>query len=118
MKFFISRASLSSESCKSQPCDEAYFASYTIIDTRSVDDPSKIQVRADTPHDWWYKKGKNHRIIDGWITRDLDYSDWFIDINSLEDLVNLQKKYGDLIVGYQCPDTGISTIEIYDCLRE
>lgn len=54
---------------------------------------------------------------DGAIFEETDYVDgWFIEINSLEELLGLKKRYGELIL---TTDYGnIETIEIYDDLRE
>lgn len=50
------------------------------------------------------------------------YMAWFIDINSLEELIALENKVGDIIIGYQTyDDVGVGPelyIEIYDTYRE
>lgn len=50
------------------------------------------------------------------------YMAWFIDINSLEELIALENKVGDIIIGYHTPDdVGAGPepyIEIYDTYRE
>jgi len=68
----------------------------------------------------WRSKGKNHRVnSDGHIERDEDASGWFIEINSLDGLLALSAKEGELVVcseGHDVKDH--PTIEIYDDYRE
>ena len=52
---------------------------------------------------------------DGWITEQIKVVRWFIDINTPEELVALEKKYGEIIIS-SC-DAG-PTLEIYDDYRE
>lgn len=79
----------------------------------------------------WRSKGKNHKKIKAnynhlskgtWISRqEEDREVWAIEINSLEELIAFEKKYGDIIIStYQDNegDEDILVIEIYDGYRE
>jgi hypothetical protein len=47
--------------------------------------------------------------------KELEYPEkWFIEISSLEDLINLIKKEEDIIIGKSFAITGFYTITIYD----
>lgn len=115
MKFNVRRVSL----YEGKPCAEAYQDTYTYVDRRSTDDPKKIPAYVGLSTDWWYKEGKNHRIIDGEIARDFPDSEaWFVDINSLEELLVFQKKYGSLVIENFYRNSEILSIEICDDYRE
>lgn len=68
----------------------------------------------------WLSVGENHRISsNGHIQRDVEQTEWVVDINSIEDLLDLSKKYGELIISAQfCPWKIAPCIEIYDDYRE
>ena len=44
--------------------------------------------------------------------------EWFIEVNSLEELVYFCDKYGDIIIGKPFGVNGMYTVEIYDDYRE
>lgn len=66
---------------------------YTRKDARTVDDPSKVIAHKGEPTDWWYSEGSNHRVENGWITRDLQAEDWFVEFNSLEELAEFARQH-------------------------
>ena len=112
MKMRITRTSLSWSDEKNPPIEEAIRGKYIYVDERTCDDPSKIHhYKGDTK--WWYEEGKNHRVENGHIKRDIEREGWLIVINSLEQLVDLSKKYGELII-----NADENEIEIYDDYRE
>jgi len=41
----------------------------------------------------WYGEGKNHRVTDGMIERDFEEEFSIIELNSLDDLLEFQRKY-------------------------
>ena len=43
---------------------------------------------------------------------------WFIDINTLEELINFKNKYGELVLQNSIYNEDIIVIEIYDTYRE
>ena len=112
MKFRVERTRMSDD----KPCDGAYESDYIRVDEWEVDDPFKLKSSYYCYGEKWYKQGKNHRVEDGHIKRDLDDHGWFIDIESLEELVKLMERVGENIIIMN--DEGILAIEIYDNYRE
>lgn len=113
MKFQIRRTSIFDDE---RPCDEAIKDKIIFTDVRNVDNPNKLTCMTA---DKWYKQGTNHRIINGNIARDLDKRDcYMIEINTLEELLELKNKYGDLIINTSYIDRKTHSIEIYDNYRE
>ena len=115
MKFIVSKTS---DFGDSKPCDEAKESTFTRVDTRAVDCPSKLQFPSD---ELWLQEGENHRIVDGEITRDFPGQlCWVVEIDSLEELVEfMDRQEVDLILSRE-PDVleNIPTIELYDDYRE
>lgn len=108
--FLVSRTSIYDDDVK--PCDEAVEIYVKNIDSRAVDDPSKLvwKPTADT----WYDTGTNHRVENGKIKRDFgERKEWAIKTNNIFDFV---KKYGSCIINIDVD--GFNTIEIYDDYRE
>lgn len=73
---------------KGPPCQGAKWESYVRYDVRTTDDPKKIPCHNGTDGGW-YDEGRNHRVVDGQITRDTDAHDWFVEVNTLDDVVAL-----------------------------
>lgn len=106
MKFQISRTSL----YLNRPCEEAIKGTYIPVDRRTFKTPEEHDARF--PHMRWSSNGSNHRIVEGNIERDMPpASCWLLEISDLQQLIELSKKYGDLVFS---PDR----IEIYDGYRE
>ncbi len=98
------------------PCEGAYEADYMQVDTRSVDDPAKLGFNGK---DTWYTEGSNHRVVNGQIKRDTPARGWFIDISSLEELLEFTKKNEhSIVMSYSHWDSDLPSIEIYDDYRE
>ena len=58
---------------------------------------------------------------DGYICRDREMMNvWTIEINSIEELIALSRKYGKIIIAdyYLNDNDGYPTLEIYDSYRE
>lgn len=72
----------------------------------------------DERHNCNFKaKGTNHRVLpDKTIVRDVEVNCYLVEINTLEDLMKLQGKYGDIIIRYSSYEYPI--LEIYDTWRE
>lgn len=71
----------------------------------------------------WRNHGKNHKKTNGgkWIARQMDdQKAWAIDISSLDDLIKLYEKYGDIILGKESStnEEKIYQLEVYDSYRE
>lgn len=99
-----------------KPCEEAYKKTYLSIDERTTDDPSKIP--ANRFGKTWFDEGTNHRIEDGRIKRDFEREAYFIQINTLEDLIKFKDIRGELILSTAYDNPRINSIEIYDDYRE
>ena len=115
MKFILTRTSAVLDDITEKPCEGATFEPYTRIDERTVDDPMKNKHIGKS----WYQQGKNHRVENGHIKRDFDGMAWFMEINSVDDLVAFAKKHGDIVVTTgKSVNPAIPRIEIYDHWRE
>lgn len=101
-----------------QPCKEAHQETFVSIDLRTVKSPNEIPRSKNKPEDWWYLSGRNHRLIGGKIARDFDAIGWFIEINTLEELLKFREKYGDLVLTKHYLNPEIVEVEIYDDYRE
>lgn len=110
MLFEVSRTSLRLGDEKTSPCDGCFEDKVVYVDHRQ-----KI-----IDKDEWFSKGSNHRQNpDGTFDRDMrEYTSFFIEINTLEDLWDFQEKYGELIIGKSIMDRKTPYIEIYDDYRE
>jgi len=113
MQFVIDRTSQYSSDDK-PPCEGAKYIDGIRVDKRTVDDPAKIPSYKGQSA-WWYKDGRNHRVIDGKICRDFDTKYWVIEIKDLDELIKFNKVHGDLVLS---TDEGNPSIEIYDSYRE
>jgi hypothetical protein len=110
MKFHISRVSCFDD--ETSPCEKAYKDKYVRVDERTVNDPMKNNFIGKV----WYDEGTNHRVEKGHIKRDFQETGWFIDINSFEELLQLLRREGDLILSesYFLGDGKTGHIKIYD----
>lgn len=112
-RFIVTRTSIYGNK---RPCKEAKRAPYTRIDERTFNDPAKI--------DWvggleeWYGNGTNHRVTNGHIQRDFEDSAWFVEFESLDDLMAFVNRYGAVVIGEWYSNHDIRYIEIYDGYRE
>lgn len=117
MEFLITRTSISIDS-KKKPHEKAYKKLAPIIETRNVDCPTKLTERA---RQFWYSSGRNHRVEEGQLVKDLGEEErWFIELNSLEELVDFYEAEGELIITDHPFNKvkGCKVIEIYDYYRE
>ena len=119
MEFKISRTSLSN---KKKPCDSAYKKEIIKIDERGFNDFDEFK---EMLHENWKARGFNHKIIPAnnkfnhqHIYREFNDEIWCIEINSLEELLELQDKYGEIILGTSFENDSIRELEIYDDYRE
>lgn len=120
MKFIIKRTS---GRANSSPCVEAKEEQVVRIETRTpFHSPEEFDKRFAAREGAWLSVGTNHRIgRDGYICRDRDMMNvWTIEVNSIEELVALSRKYGEIIVAdhYLSSNDEYPTLEIYDDYRE
>lgn len=111
MKFIVSRPCFGFgyllDTC---PCEEAEKISVTKIEVSTFKSPEEFDdyyEKNGRYRDNWFDEGMNHRKNrDGFIVRDNGQLDlWAIDINSLDDLIKFQKKYGKIEINtfpYNC----------------
>ncbi len=119
MKFIITRTS---EWGNSSPCAEAKKEQIVKIEARTFHSPEEFDKRFADREGNWLSVGTNHRIGEnGYICRDREVVNvWAIEINSIEELVTLSRKYGEIIISdhYLDINDGHPTLEIYDDYRE
>ncbi len=114
MEFLIKRTRYWGE----KPCKEAKPKKFVHIDWRTV--KTLAEARKQDWGDEFFARGTNHREEKGMVARDLSpTARWVIEINTLEELIKLSDKYGDIILGYTDLYKGIEyELEIYDTYRE
>lgn len=91
------------------PCKGAYKDDFIRQDVRTVDSPDKIP----DGHSW-HTQGFNHRVVDGYITRDFKDTEWFVDINTLEELTKFVDKNGRVIIEEHMSNPDYYELTIYD----
>ena len=120
MKFKVSRTS---GSCidEDKPCEGVTLEKYTYIEVRTLNSIEEFDKRFEESEGKWLSKGINHCINEqGYVQREFpnDSEGWFIEINSLDDLIKFNKQHGDIILRKCWDNKNISEIEIYDDYRE
>lgn len=106
--------------CEEKPIDEAVLANKTLHyqDRRNVSSMEEAKTK------FWYNEfmssGTNHREERGYIVRDCERKEdvWEIEIESLDDILCLFDKYGDIIIKSSIYLEYDFSIEIYDTYRE
>lgn len=112
MKFLVTRTS----DWLGKPCEEAYKAEYARLDIRRFKTPEEYNRKFK---DKWEERGNNHRINErGLIQREFTDNDWFIDINTLDELLKFKDKYGSIVIEDSFENKSITSLEIYDSHRE
>jgi hypothetical protein len=105
MKFKITRTR---DWNRNKPCKKAIkvedVQTHTIKDVTS---PYDLMMGIEK----WYADGVNHRVGDNCLQRDFISHHWEIEINTIEELLDLIKEEGEIVMGDD-------SIEIYDNYRE
>ena len=121
MEFEITRTSIWGDE---KPCKEAYKKQIIRIDERGFETFEEHNERLSRDKKWT-EEGFNHKIISPnnnfdhqHIYREFNDEIWCIKINSLEELLRLQDKYGKIILGTCYKNDNIRSLEIYDDWRE
>lgn len=113
MEFMITRTSVWFDD---KPCDEAYEKDCMRKDVRTL---KSFEEYDNKFKDNFHDRGVNHKINkDGYIEREFEDKAWFIEINSLEDLLEFENKFGPIIVSTSWTNYEYMMIEIYDDYRE
>ena len=109
MKFEIR----TSNNMNNKPCEEAIMETQPNIDVRSIDSPFKIWKTEEEVQKNWFSKGKNHRVKNGRIIRDLDDEIyWVVEFKTLQELIDFQEKYGDIKISDYSTNPLLKSIEI------
>ena len=112
MRFKISR--VSEWRSDVVPCVEAKLEDCVMLDIRTLKSPEEYDSRFGNSGTW-LSKGRNHCINkDGFIQREFDSKDWFIYIDTLEELIKFKHKYGDIIIRNSYSNPREKEIVIYD----
>lgn len=94
---------------------------YTKREVRTCSTFEEFDKRFSKIEGTWLSKGVNHKTSKGRIKRDFPNGaeGYFIEINSIEELLELQKEVrSELIITYATDNESIPAIEIYDSYRE
>ena len=117
MEFEINRASIWGDE---KPCQEAYKKQIIRIDERGFETFEEHNERFPRDKEW-LEEGFNHKIIEPndkfnkkHIYREFNDEIWCIKINTLEELIKLQDKYGEIILGQCFKNNSIRRLTIYD----
>ncbi|NOX21122.1 MAG: hypothetical protein GXO99_07705 [Nitrospirae bacterium] len=102
MKFLISRK-VQSISNTEKPCEEAVKEELTPLDYRTVE--TLEEAKKKIWYKQWYEGGTNHREEDGMVVCERKEKEerWVVEINTLEELIKFQEKYGDIIIRNTTP---------------
>ncbi len=97
-----------------QPIEEAYKGKCIKIEWYLLSSFEAFDER----HDYTFTAtGTNHRVLpDKTIARDVEIECYLIEINTLEALILLEKKYGDIVIRHS--NYNYPVLEIYDTWRE
>ncbi|MEF9952217.1 MAG: hypothetical protein RR782_02570 [Clostridium sp.] len=119
MKFIVKRTSMW---CDEPPCEGVTFGKLDYVDIRTLNSFEEFDELHSKSEGTWLSKGINHRIReeDGFIERTIPdgFEGYYIEINTLEELIEFKNKYGGSIVLEKHWDSHVECIEIYDDYRE
>lgn len=99
----------------------AVIKKYTKIEVRTCSTFEEFDKRFSKMEGSWLSKGVNHKTSKGQIQREFPNGaeGHFIEINSIEELLEFQKKVGsELIITSSFNNESIPAIEIYNYYRE
>lgn len=112
MKFKVSRASVWDKSVK--PCDKAKLEECVNLDVRTLKTPEEYDLKFKNG-ETWLSRGKNHCINeDGFIQREFTDKAWFVDINTLEELLEFLNENERIILNKKRWWSNKFEIMIYD----
>lgn len=118
MKFKVRRTSLWDNE---KPCKEAFQETYSRIEVRTLRSFEEFDEKFGEREGSWLLKGINHCINEmGYIQREFPDGEvgWFVEINTLEELLNFREKYGNIVITKAWENPSILELEIYDDYRE
>jgi hypothetical protein len=102
MNFVVSRKRMSVTENK-RPCEEARERKLTPLDYRTVH--SLEEAKGKIWYNEWLAGGVNHREEDGIVVCDRKEAKrvWVVELNSLEELMAFQDKYGEVVISDAAP---------------
>ena len=102
MKFIVGTKRVPLRETK-KPCDEAKELELTPLDFRDV--KTLDEAKGKIWYKDWLEGGENHREENGMVVCDkkATVKQWVVDINTLEELVSFQIKYGDIVLSDSSP---------------
>jgi hypothetical protein len=102
MKFIVSTKKVSLTEVK-KTCDEAKEEALTPLDYRDV--KSLDEAKGKIWYKDWLEGGENHREENGMVVADkkVKIKQWVVEINTLDELLDFQSKYGDVILSDSAP---------------
>ncbi len=102
MKFIIGSKTVSLTESK-KPCDEAREKELTPLDYRDV--KTLEEAKGKIWYKSWIEGGSNHREENGMVVSDkkAKVDQWVVDLNTLEDLLTFQGRYGDIVIADSSP---------------
>ena len=113
MKFIITRTSDYQK--KKPPTENATYEEYETVDMVILKDEKERDAYIETKG--WKNEGYGHKKVSKTrAQRTLKLKDWFIEVETLDDLLKLMEKEGELIIGQY--GRKYPYIEIYDYYRE
>ena len=110
MEFLLGRVEGSIEE---RPVEGAYKKEFIRVDERSADAPEKIPFYEGNAS-LWYDKGTNHRVENGHIKRDFKEFAWFIEIDSLGELLEFLARNGSFTMYRSYRNSKFIEIELQD----
>jgi hypothetical protein len=118
MRFQVQRTSSFGDDA---PCEEAFRGMTQVWDLRSSKTPEAFDEKVGRrTGDLWFSRGTEHTVVPGrGIKRRFpDRETWFVEVDGLDGLLALWRKYGDLVITDSWADKVSPMIEIYDGYRE
>ncbi|MFC2796713.1 MAG: hypothetical protein ACFN4N_03425 [Streptococcus sp.] len=94
---------------------------YTMVEVRYCSTFEEFDKKFSRTEGSWFSKGVNHKISKGQIQREIPNGaeGHFIEINSIEELLEFRKKVGNELIITSAPNNeSIPAIEIYNYYRE
>ena len=113
MEFGIDRTS----DRENKPCEGAYKKKFDYVDRRICKTIEEFDSNPRlTGNGKFRSKGINHKQTKNGIERTFpnDCEGWFIEINTLEELLEFEKEHGDLVISRNWQNHYIMQITIYD----
>ncbi|MFQ3843328.1 hypothetical protein AABD41_01615 [Staphylococcus pseudoxylosus] len=115
MEFIVQRTS---DWSVNKPLNNAYLKQVENYDERTISTFDQFDERVGHMYGKFTSKGRGHKIYsNGRIQRTLDWTEWCVNINDLNQLLKLSKIKGDIIIKYDL-DYNFPVLEIYDSYRE